>query len=113
MGLAGIERGTLTPKGPASSTHRMTIICGGDTKSLTGTGMRFSTNSHTTSTLYLSWAEMGTTGAPSEAQQQEQHRRTQTQSQTQLSRLCCRAVPPLCACSHNGMPCHVPATFGS
>ncbi len=41
----------------------MTIICGGEVKSLTGTGMRFTMYSHTASTLYFSWAEMGTTGA--------------------------------------------------
>lgn len=43
----------------------MTIICGGDTKSRTGTGIFLMMYSHTTSTLYLSWALMGTTGAPS------------------------------------------------
>ena len=32
---------------------------------LTGTGIFFTMYSHTTSTLYMSCAEMGTTGAPS------------------------------------------------
>jgi hypothetical protein len=43
----------------------MTLICGGDVKSRTGTGIFLTMYSHTASTLYLSWAEMGTTGAPS------------------------------------------------
>ena len=34
-------------------------------KSLTGTGIFLQINSHITSMLYLSWAEIGTTGAPS------------------------------------------------
>ena len=41
----------------------MTIICGGEVKSRTGTGMRLTMYSHTASTLYFSWAEMGTMGA--------------------------------------------------
>mmetsp|Transcript_16568 Transcript_16568/g.46774 ORF Transcript_16568/g.46774 Transcript_16568/m.46774 type:complete len:225 (-) Transcript_16568:353-1027(-) len=48
-----------------TSNDRMTIICGGDKKSRCGTGIFFTMYSHTASTLYLSWAEMGTTGAPS------------------------------------------------
>lgn len=51
------EPGLLTSK------ERMTIIWGGDMKSLTGTGMRFTIYSHTASTLYFNWAEIGTTGA--------------------------------------------------
>lgn len=39
--------------------------CGGEMKSRTGTGIFFTRYSHTASTLYLSCAEMGTTGAPS------------------------------------------------
>lgn len=46
-----------------TSKERMTIICGGEVKSRTGTGMRLTMYSHTASTLYFSWAEMGTMGA--------------------------------------------------
>ena len=51
--------------GRLTSKERMTIICGGDTKSRTGTGIFLTRYSQTASTLYLSCAEMGTTGAPS------------------------------------------------
>ena len=48
-----------------TSNDRITIICGGEVKSRIGTGIFLTMYSHTTSMLYLSWAEMGTTGAPS------------------------------------------------
>ena len=53
------EPGLLTSK------ERMTIMLGGDVKLRTGTGIFLVMYSHTTSMLYLSCAEMGTTGAPS------------------------------------------------
>ena len=48
-----------------TSNDRMTIICGGDVKSLTGTGIFFTMYSQTASMLYLSCAEIGTIGADS------------------------------------------------
>mmetsp|Transcript_12141 Transcript_12141/g.31116 ORF Transcript_12141/g.31116 Transcript_12141/m.31116 type:complete len:354 (+) Transcript_12141:170-1231(+) len=48
-----------------TSKERITIICGGEVKSLTGMGIFLVMYSHTTSMLYLSCAEMGTMGAPS------------------------------------------------
>mmetsp|Transcript_5957 Transcript_5957/g.20166 ORF Transcript_5957/g.20166 Transcript_5957/m.20166 type:complete len:203 (-) Transcript_5957:370-978(-) len=48
-----------------TSKLRITIMLGGDIKSRTGTGIFFTMYSHTASMLYLSCAEMGTTGAPS------------------------------------------------
>jgi len=59
------QRPPPPPNPQRPPTHRITIICGGLTKSLTGTGIFFTMYSQTTSTLYLSCAEMGTTGAPS------------------------------------------------
>lgn len=43
----------------------MTIKRGGEVKSRTGTGIFLVMYSHKTSMLYLSWAEIGITGAPS------------------------------------------------
>ena len=48
-----------------TSKDRMTIIFGGDVKSLTGTGIFFTMYSHTASMLYFNCAEIGTIGAPS------------------------------------------------
>ena len=41
------------------------ISLGVDRKSLGGTGIFLTTYSHTASMLYLSWADIGITGAPS------------------------------------------------
>mmetsp|Transcript_20396 Transcript_20396/g.69409 ORF Transcript_20396/g.69409 Transcript_20396/m.69409 type:complete len:225 (+) Transcript_20396:1029-1703(+) len=46
-----------------TSKERMMIMLGGEVKSRTGTGILLHRYSHTTSMLYLSCAEMGTTGA--------------------------------------------------
>ena len=58
-------RSSTSEPGLLTSKERMTIIWGGEVKSRTGTGIFFTMYSHTASTLYLSCAEMGTTGAPS------------------------------------------------
>mmetsp|Transcript_3937 Transcript_3937/g.9459 ORF Transcript_3937/g.9459 Transcript_3937/m.9459 type:complete len:366 (-) Transcript_3937:451-1548(-) len=51
--------------GLLTSKERMTIMLGGAVKSRLGTGIFLHRYSHTTSMLYLSWALMGITGAPS------------------------------------------------
>lgn len=51
--------------GLLTSKDRITIIFGGSIKFLSGMGIFFTIYSHTTSILYFSCAEMGTTGAPS------------------------------------------------
>lgn len=48
-----------------TSKDRMTIMFGGATKFLSGMGILLTRYSQTTSMLYFSWAEIGTTGAPS------------------------------------------------
>ena len=40
-------------------------MLGGEVKFLSGIGIFLTIYSHTTSMLYFSWAEIGTTGAPS------------------------------------------------
>lgn len=51
--------------GLLTSKDLMTIIFGGEMKFLSGIGIFFTIYSHTTSMLYFSCAEIGTTGAPS------------------------------------------------
>jgi hypothetical protein len=51
--------------GLLTSKDRITIILGGEMKFLSGMGIFFTIYSHTTSILYFSCAEIGTTGAPS------------------------------------------------
>jgi hypothetical protein len=51
--------------GLLTSKDRITIMLGGDTKFLSGMGIFFTIYSHTTSILYFSCADIGTTGAPS------------------------------------------------
>lgn len=58
-------KSSTSDPGLLTSNDLITIICGGEVKSLTGTGIFLQIYSHTASTLYFSWAEMGTTGAPS------------------------------------------------
>lgn len=47
------------------ATENTPISLALEEKSLSGTGIFLQINSHITSMLYLSWAEIGTTGAPS------------------------------------------------
>eukprot|EP00123_Amoebidium_parasiticum_P012219 comp21201_c0_seq1/m.28805 comp21201_c0_seq1/g.28805 ORF comp21201_c0_seq1/g.28805 comp21201_c0_seq1/m.28805 type:complete len:353 (+) comp21201_c0_seq1:732-1790(+) len=58
-------KSSTSQPGLLTSNERITIRRGGDVKSRIGMGIRLTMYSHTHSMLYLSWAEMGTTGAPS------------------------------------------------
>lgn len=58
-------KSSTSQPGLLTSNDRITIRRGGDVKSLTGTGIFLVMYSHKTSILYLSWAEIGITGAPS------------------------------------------------
>mmetsp|Transcript_7218 Transcript_7218/g.21664 ORF Transcript_7218/g.21664 Transcript_7218/m.21664 type:complete len:201 (+) Transcript_7218:228-830(+) len=58
-------RSSTPAPGLFTSNDRITIIWGGEVKSLTGTGIFFTMYSLTASMLYLSCAEIGITGLPS------------------------------------------------
>lgn len=58
-------RSSTSHPGLFTSNERMMISLGSEVKSRMGTGILFTTYSAITSMLYLSWAEMGMTGAPS------------------------------------------------
>ena len=58
-------RSSTSHPGLFTSNERMMISRGSDVKSLIGMGILLTTYSAITSMLYLSWADMGMTGAPS------------------------------------------------
>lgn len=58
-------RSSTSHPGLFTSNDRMMISLGSDIKSLIGMGILLTRYSAITSMLYLSWAEMGITGAPS------------------------------------------------